>query len=133
MQKRELTEIIAPILLLGLLIIGTMPATAQPTCGIQYMVVPFDQIVAGPLVSPAYYYIWFGLSSDSQWTTAGPNLLSGGHKYLVSPDFANTQFSNVWEDHVDISSYPYPTGDVAAVYYRQWDDQSRSYKITVCP
>ncbi|MCX6673077.1 MAG: hypothetical protein NTY37_04780 [Methanothrix sp.] len=131
MQKGVFTEIIAPILIFGLLIFGTMPAIAQPICGIQYMVVPVDQIVAGPLVAPGYYDIWFGLSSNNQWTTAGPFMLSGGHKYLVSPDM--TLASHVWEDHIDISSYPFPTSDVAAVYYRQWDEHSRSYKITVCP
>jgi len=87
--------------------------------------------VANASLFEILYYIWFGLSSDNQWTSAGPYLLSGGHKYLVSPDMGGN--NHVWEDHVDISSYPYPTGDVAAVYYRQWDEQSRSYKITVCP
>ncbi len=131
MQKEAFTKRIAPVLMLGLLIIGTMPATAQPVCGIQYMVVPDDRIVAGPLVAPGYYFIWFGLDSNNQWTTAGPYLLSGGHKYLVSPDLGGA--SHVWEDHADISSYPYPTSDVAAVYYRVWDEHFRSYRITVCP
>ncbi|MFZ2471134.1 MAG: hypothetical protein WAW52_04240 [Methanothrix sp.] len=130
-MQKDAAEIIAPILILGLLIVGTVPVTAQPVCGIQYMVVPYDRIVAGPLVAPGYYYIWFGLSSDNQWTNLGPDLLRGGHKYLVSPNFGG--YNHIWEDHVDISSYPYPTSDVAAVYYRQWDEHSRSYKITVCP
>lgn len=131
MQKEAFTEMMAPIIILGLLIFGAIPAAAQPICGIQYMVVPDDQIVAGPLVAPGYYTVWFGLSSDNQWTSAGPYLFSGGHKYLVSPDLGGN--NHVWEDHVDISSYPYPTSDVAAVYYRVWDEHSRSYRITVCP
>jgi hypothetical protein len=129
---KALGALIVPILILGLLIPALSPAMAQPSCNIRYMVVQTNQIVPGPLVAPGNYNVWFGWSSNNKWFTYGPFMLRGGHKYLVAPDLTD-YVARVFEDHQDLSSYPYPTSDVAAVYYRLFDSSDRSYMITVCP
>jgi len=131
-RAKTLADIIMPILIVGgLLVIGTMPATAQPACaGIQYMVIPEEKLVPGPLVAPGNYLLWFGLASDL-WRADGPFTLRGGQKYLFSVNIgAKSQF---FEDPVELSSYSYPTSDVAAVYYYATKGAGENYKITVCP
>jgi hypothetical protein len=130
---RAFIALIASILVLGLLILAVLPAMAQPPCNIKYMVIPYNQLVPGPLVAPGYYNVWYGWSTNNKWTTYGPFTLRGGHKYLIMPDLYERGSSGFWEDHTDLSSYPYPTSDVAAVYYRNWDYNERSYRVTVCP
>jgi hypothetical protein len=131
-SRRPFVTFIALVLVLGLLIPVISPAMAQPPCNIKYMVVQTNQLVPGPLVAPGSYYVWFGLSRYNQWLRYGPFTIRGGHKYLVAPDFTD-KIARVFEDHVDLSSYPYPTSDVAAIYYRTYDPQDYYYQITVCP
>jgi hypothetical protein len=128
--SRGFAALIASLLILGISISVVLPAMAQPPCSIAYMVISPDQLVPGPLVAPGYYNVWWGWSSNSQWSKYGPFLLRGGHKYLIMADISDGG-PGFWEDHTDLASYPYPTSDVASVYYRNWDD--KSYRVTVCP
>lgn|GEM_PF-3924602 len=130
--SQALIALVAPLLIFGLLISAILPAAAQPPCDIAYMVISTqDQVIPGPLVAPGSYYVWWGWSSyPSQWYTYGPFNLNGGQKYLINAPLSDGG-PGIWEDHQSLSTYPYPTSDVAAVYYMNFDDES--YSVTVCP
>jgi hypothetical protein len=110
-------------------------AVAQPPCNIRYFVLnPNSEVVPGPLVSPGYYTVWTGLASSTNWWTHGQFLFEGGHKYLITmmnlPENGGSVYLGV--DTADLASYPYPTQDMATIYYVN-ADESDVYMVTVCP